>query len=98
MQFNWEYHSPLAVKDSGLAPGMVDPYRFGVVFGSGRMTCHPGELAAAAEVCRAEGGIDVSKWGQKALAEIAPLWLLRQMPNMFSGQPRFDRPQCLWSQ
>jgi 3-oxoacyl-[acyl-carrier-protein] synthase II len=86
--------SSLAVKDSGLAPGMVDPYRFGVVYGSGRMTCHPGELAAAAEVCRAEGGIDVSKWGQKALAEIAPLWLLRQMPNMPASHVSIDHNAC----
>ena len=86
--------SNLAVKDSRIAPGMVDPYRFGVVFGSGRMTCHPSELAAAVEVCRAEGGIDVSKWGQKALAEIAPLWLLRQMPNMPASHVSIDHNAC----
>ena len=73
---------------------MVDPDRFGVVFGSGRMTCHPSELAAAVEVCRAEGGIDVSKWGQKALAEIAPLWLLRQMPNMPASHVSIDHNAC----
>ena len=86
--------SNLAVKDSGLATGMVDPYRFGVVFGSGRMTCHPSELAAAVEVCRAEGGIDVNKWGPKALAEIAPLWLLRQMPNMPASHVSIDHNAC----
>ena len=86
--------SSLAVKDSGLAAGMVDPYRFGVVFGSGRMTCHPGELAAAVEVCRAEGGIDFSKWGQEALGEIAPLWLLRQMPNMPASHVSIDHNAC----
>ena len=86
--------SNLAVKDSRIAPGMVDPYRFGVVFGAGRMTCHPSELAAAVEVCRAEGGIDVSKWGQKALAEIAPLWLLRQMPNMPASHVSIDHNAC----
>lgn len=86
--------SNLAVKDSRLESGMVDPYRFGVVFGSGRMTCHPSELAAAVEVCRAEGGIDVSKWGQDALAEIAPLWLLRQMPNMPASHVSIDHNAC----
>ena len=44
--------SNLAVKDSGLLSGMVDPDRYGVVYGAGRMTCHPSELAAAAEACR----------------------------------------------
>ena len=86
--------SNLAVKDSGLSTGMVDPDRFGVVFGSGRMTCHPGELAAAVEVCRAEGGIDFRKWGHEALAEIAPLWLLRQMPNMPASHVSIDHNAC----
>ena len=86
--------SNLAVKDSRLATGMVDPDRFGVVFGSGRMTCHPGELAAAVEVCRAEGGIDFRKWGHEALAEIAPLWLLRQMPNMPASHVSIDHNAC----
>ena len=86
--------SNLAVKDSRLSTGMVDPDRFGVVFGSGRMTCHPGELAAAVEVCRAEGGIDFRKWGHEALAEIAPLWLLRQMPNMPASHVSIDHNAC----
>jgi 3-oxoacyl-[acyl-carrier-protein] synthase II len=74
--------SKLAVKDAAVAPGVMDPNRFGVVFGAGRMTCHPAELAAAVEACRTEGGFDIDKWGPEALAAIAPLWLLRQMPNM----------------
>ncbi len=86
--------SNLAVKDSGIQPGMVDPYRFGVVYGAGRMTCHPSELAAAVEVCRSEGGIDVSKWGQEALNEVAPLWLLRQMPNMPASHVSIDHNAC----
>ena len=86
--------SNLAVKDSGVAPGTVDPYRFGVVYGSGRMTCHPNELAAAVEVCRSEGGVDISKWGQKALNEIAPLWLLRQLPNMPASHVSIDHNAC----
>ena len=86
--------SNLAVKDSGIQPGMLDPYRFGVVYGAGRMTCHPSELAAAVEVCRSEGGIDVSKWGQEALNEVAPLWLLRQMPNMPASHVSIDHNAC----
>jgi 3-oxoacyl-[acyl-carrier-protein] synthase II len=86
--------SNLAVTDSGLMPGMVDPYRFGVVYGAGRMTCHPSELAAAVEICRSEGGIDVSKWGQDALKEVAPLWLLRQMPNMPASHVSIDHNAC----
>ena len=86
--------SNLAVKDSGVLPGTVDPYRFGVVYGCGRMTCHPGEIAEAVEVSRSEGGVDINKWGQKALNEIAPLWLLRQLPNMPASHVSIDHNAC----
>ena len=68
--------------------------RFGVVFGAGRMTCHPSELAAAVEVCRTEGGFDPDKWGPEALASIAPLWLLRQLPNMPASHVSIDHNAC----
>lgn len=86
--------SSLAVRDAGVEPGVVDPHRFGVVYGAGRMTCHPSELAAAVEVCRSEGGVDISKWGQEALNEVAPLWLLRQMPNMPASHVSIDHNAC----
>lgn len=74
--------SNLAVKDSGIRPGDVDPYRFGVEFGAGRMTSHPAELAAAVEMCSDQSGFQLDRWNQDALGRIAPLWLLRQLPNM----------------
>ena len=86
--------SNLAVKDSGICPGDVDPHRFGVVFGAGRMTCHPSELAAAVEACRTEGNFDISKWGSEALNRIAPLWLLRQLPNMPASHVSIDHNAC----
>ncbi len=86
--------SNLAVKDAGVVPGVVDPDRFGVVFGAGRMTCHPAELAAAVEACRSEGGFDLDKWGPDALDNIAPLWLLRQMPNMPASHVSIDHNAC----
>ena len=86
--------SNLAVKDAGVVPGVVDPERFGVVFGAGRMTCHPSELAAAVSACRSEGGFDADKWGPEALNSIAPLWLLRQMPNMPASHVSIDHNAC----
>lgn len=74
--------STLAVRDAGITPGTVDPYRFGVVFGAGRMTSHPSELADAVRACSDQNGFNMDRWGDKALSSIAPLWLLRQMPNM----------------
>ncbi|MEO2031421.1 MAG: beta-ketoacyl-[acyl-carrier-protein] synthase family protein [Planctomycetaceae bacterium] len=72
-----------AVADSGLGIGQIDPLRLGVNFGAGRMTTHPGELSAAVEACRVgSNGINMTRWGEDGLGQIAPLWLLRQLPNM----------------
>jgi len=86
--------SNLAVKDAAVSNGWIDPDRFGVVYGAGRMTCHPSELAAAVDACRSEGGFDVDKWGPEALASIAPLWLLRQLPNMPASHVSIDHNAC----
>jgi 3-oxoacyl-[acyl-carrier-protein] synthase II len=86
--------SNLAVKDANVAAGDIDPDRFGVVYGAGRMTCHPSELAAAVNICRTEGGFDPDKWGAEALASIAPLWLLRQLPNMPASHVSIDHNAC----
>jgi len=75
--------SRMAVSDSGIAVGDIDPLRLGVVYGAGRMTPHPSELAAAVEACQDEPGqINMTRWGEDGLGQIAPLWLLRQLPNM----------------
>jgi 3-oxoacyl-[acyl-carrier-protein] synthase II len=73
----------LAVEDAGISPGDVDPYRFGVEFGAGRMTTHPSELAAAAIACKDDSSqFAMTRWGEDVIGQIAPLWLLRQLPNM----------------
>ncbi|MEZ6042348.1 MAG: beta-ketoacyl-[acyl-carrier-protein] synthase family protein [Planctomycetaceae bacterium] len=72
----------LAVRDAGIRTGDIDPLRFGVEFGAGRMTCHPAELAAAARACSDANGFNPELWNHETLNEIAPLWLLRQLPNM----------------
>ncbi len=86
--------SNLAVKDANVGTGWIDPDRLGVVYGAGRMTCHPSELAAAVNACRTEGGFDPDKWGPEALASIAPLWLLRQLPNMPASHVSIDHNAC----
>lgn len=86
--------STLAVRDARTAPGWIDPQRFGVVFGAGRMTCHPAELAAAVAACRTENGFNPDRWGMESLHSIAPLWLLRQMPNMPASHVSIDHNAC----
>ena len=80
----------LAVSDARISSGHVDPDRLGVVFGSGRMTCHPQELAAIVEACQTENGFSPDLWGREAVGKVAPLWLLRQLPNMPAGHVSID--------
>ncbi|MCA9116117.1 MAG: beta-ketoacyl-[acyl-carrier-protein] synthase family protein [Planctomycetaceae bacterium] len=72
----------LAVRDAGISRGTVDPDRFGVDFGAGRMSSTPQELLEAVSRCSTEKGFDYTRWGEDAMGEVCPLWLLRQLPNM----------------
>lgn len=73
----------LAVEDAGIRPGVVDPERFGVGFGAGRMSSMPQELAEAAKQCAdPDDGFLMTRWGEDSMGQICPLWLLRQLPNM----------------
>jgi 3-oxoacyl-[acyl-carrier-protein] synthase II len=72
-----------AMQDAGLQVGSVDPDRLGVIFGAGRMTTTPQELAEAALRCRgADQQFHFDRFDAAAMSHIAPLWLLRQLPNM----------------
>jgi 3-oxoacyl-[acyl-carrier-protein] synthase II len=85
----------LAMKDTGLNPGDVDPYRLGVVFGAGRMTSHPSELLAAAEAsCGDNHEFSMTRWGEGGMGRIAPLWLLKQLPNMPACHVSIDHNAC----
>jgi 3-oxoacyl-[acyl-carrier-protein] synthase II len=70
----------IAMDDAGLTAGDVDPDRLGVEFGSGHISFTPDELAAAAREYGVEDG--QTRWGESQMGKIAPLWLLRQLPNM----------------
>ncbi len=77
----------LAGADAGLKKGTVDPERLGVVFGCGRISTTPQELVEAVNACAAirstgESEFIPTRWGEGAMGEIAPLWMLRQLPNM----------------
>jgi 3-oxoacyl-[acyl-carrier-protein] synthase II len=73
----------LAMKDAGLAAGDVEPERLGVEFGAGHIAFTPDELAeAASDFANPSQQDGYTRWGEGALGKIAPLWLLRQLPNM----------------
>lgn len=72
----------LSMTDADLEAGDVDPDRLGVVFGAGRMSTTPQELAEAVRAASAGGGFDAARWNEEAMGRVSPLWLLRQLPNM----------------
>lgn len=72
----------LAMSDARLNQGDYDPDRLGVVYGAGRIPSAPRELAEAAGACARDGAFDFSQFGEECLAQISPLWLLPQLPNM----------------
>ena len=73
----------LAMKDAAINNGDIDPYRLGVVYGAGRMTTHPAELLAGVQASKDESDkFSMTRWGEGGMGRVAPLWLLRQLPNM----------------
>jgi 3-oxoacyl-[acyl-carrier-protein] synthase II len=73
----------MAMKDSKLSRGDVDPERLGVEFGAGHISTTPEELAdAALHMKQMSEGQTFSSWVEDGLGQIAPLWLLKQLPNM----------------
>lgn len=72
----------LATRDAGLAPGKIDPDRFGCVLGSDMFYC---EIEDVEEVYRAslgEHGFSFDGWGPSFPSKIFPLWMLKYLPNM----------------
>lgn len=72
----------LAWTDAGLANAVVAPERLGVVFGADMMYCALPDVADAYRKCIVDGQFDFSRWGQQALAQMYPLWMLKYLPNM----------------
>lgn len=69
--------------ESGLASASFDPDRLGVVFGSDLIHPDPQEMYNAYRQCLDEASeFDSARWGDAALSEIYPLWMLKHLPNM----------------
>ena len=72
----------MAMQSARLARGGIDPDRLGVVFGAGQIPSTPQELVEAAAHCSSDSPFDFDRWGEDGMAQIYPLWMLRQLPNM----------------
>ena len=71
-----------ALADSG-ALERYDPERFGVCFGADNVSIIPEDFERGIQACStADGGFDVDRWGADGIDQVAPLWILKCLPNM----------------
>jgi 3-oxoacyl-[acyl-carrier-protein] synthase II len=74
--------SRLAWLDAGITDGHADPDRVGVLFGSETFCTELADLTDAVGACMVDGQFDVARWGTTFGKTIAPLWMLKNLPNM----------------
>jgi 3-oxoacyl-[acyl-carrier-protein] synthase II len=72
----------LALADAGIAESPPDPEMSGVVLGSDYMLTMPEDYEGGMKKCAPEGDFDFKRWGKEGLGEMAPLWMLKYLPNM----------------
>jgi 3-oxoacyl-[acyl-carrier-protein] synthase II len=72
----------LAYQDAGLEVGQLDPDRSGVVFGSDMIAADLDELRPAFATVMENGYVHFERWGDEAMAQMYPLWMLKYLPNM----------------
>ncbi len=85
----------LAMKDARLSAGDIAPERLGVEFGAGHISFTPDELTDVTKAFRDCSEEEIARnWGRKAIGNIAPLWLLRQCPNMPACHVAIEHGAC----
>jgi 3-oxoacyl-[acyl-carrier-protein] synthase II len=72
----------LAIADAGFAEQAMDPEMSGVVLGSDYMLTMPEDYSLGMKTCAPEGEFQYTKWGKEGLSDMAPLWMLKYLPNM----------------
>jgi 3-oxoacyl-[acyl-carrier-protein] synthase II len=72
----------LAIADAGFAEKPMEPESTGVVLGSDYMLTMPEDYSLGMKTCAPEGQFQFTKWGKEGLGDMAPLWMLKYLPNM----------------
>lgn len=72
----------LALQNARFDASDFDRDRTGVVFGCDYIMSAPEEYADGIAACIEDGRFDFKKWGQSGIPKVAPLWLLKYLPNM----------------
>jgi 3-oxoacyl-[acyl-carrier-protein] synthase II len=72
----------LALADAGFGEAVPDPEMIGVVLGSDYMLTVPEDYESAMKRCAEAGDFEFARWGNDGLDQMAPLWMLKYLPNM----------------
>lgn len=73
----------LALTDASMMPSSFDPDRTGCIYGCDYLLTMPEEFTDGIRNCTdPEGKFQFSQWGERGLAKVDPLWLLKFLPNM----------------
>jgi 3-oxoacyl-[acyl-carrier-protein] synthase II len=72
----------LAIGDAGFAEKPMDPEMSGVVLGSDYMLTMPEDYELGMKTCASTGEFEFTRWGKEGLGDMAPLWMLKYLPNM----------------
>jgi 3-oxoacyl-[acyl-carrier-protein] synthase II len=72
----------LAIADAGFAESPMNPETSGVVLGSDYMLTMPEDYEAGMRTCASAGEFEFTRWGNEGLSDMAPLWMLKYLPNM----------------
>ena len=72
----------MAVENAGLNQAELSPERIGTVFGTETFFADPSEVADVFRKCTVNKDYQHERWGEFAMREIQPLWMLKYLPNM----------------
>ncbi len=72
----------MAVAQANYGEGVLNQDRFGTVFGTETFFADPNEVADVFQKCTVDSEYQHERWGEFALREIQPLWMLKYLPNM----------------
>lgn len=75
----------MAAAQAGIDEIECDPDRYGTVFGSETFFADPMEVADVFRKCVTDEHYDHDRWGEFAMREIQPLWMLKYLPNMVTA-------------
>src|SRR5262245_38668572 len=72
----------MAIADAGFAESPMPPESSGVVLGSDYMLTMPEDYEGGMRKCSPGGDFEYMRWGDEGLGKMAPLWMLKYLPNM----------------